>query len=64
MDQQRHCAQLLLNRQKNDIRQQLQKIPLPAVIGLALISGFLAQRLFHFPTPSRMFRLFLTWRAL
>ncbi len=64
MDQQRLYARQLLNRQKNEFCQRLEKIPLPVAIGLALVGGFLSERIFHYPTSSQMFHLFLTWRAL
>ncbi|WP_323846884.1 hypothetical protein [Microbulbifer magnicolonia] len=64
MDKQRDCALVLLNRQKSDLDRRIEGIPLPAAIGLALVGGFLAQRLFRSPNPSRLFRLYLAWRAL
>lgn len=64
MDRQRGCAQLLLNQQKNDVVQLLQGLPLPTALGLALISGFLAQRILPSPKASHLFRLYLSWRSL
>lgn len=64
MDRQRRCVQSLLAQQKNDIRQQVQRIPLPAVLGIALVSGFLAQRLLHTPTPAQLLRLIHSVRLL
>lgn len=66
MDQQRHDTQRLLKRQKDEICQRLQKIPLPAAIGLALVSGFLVQRIFRLPMPipPHMIPLFIKWQSL
>ncbi|MFC6922875.1 hypothetical protein [Microbulbifer taiwanensis] len=64
MDRQRSSALVLLKRQKCELQQQVQKIPLPVMIGLALVGGFLTQRLFRTRVPSRAFRLFLRWRKL
>lgn len=64
MDRQRRCTQTLLIQQKSDFQQRVQKIPLPAMIGLALVGGFLAQRIFHVPLPTRMFRRLFTWWPL
>lgn len=63
MDLQRRSAVALLQRQKMDLYQRLQRVPLPAAIGLAVVGGFIAQRLSHVLPPSRLFRLYLTARS-
>lgn len=62
MDRQRHCVRALLVRQRSDIGRQAQRIPLPVTIGLALLGGFLTQRLLQAPSSSQLFRFFLAWR--
>lgn len=57
MEKQRRCALILLDRQKDDIRQQVRRVPLPVAIGLGFVGGFLVERLVRFPAPSRIFRL-------
>ena len=64
MDKQRRCVHNLLAQQKSEIRQQVQRIPLPAVLGIALVSGFLAQRLLYTPTLAQLLRLIHSVRLL
>lgn len=64
MDKQRHCVHKLLAQQNSDIRQQVERIPLPVVLGIALAGGFLAERLLHTPTPAQLLRLIHSVRLL
>ncbi|WP_346838935.1 hypothetical protein [Microbulbifer sp. SAOS-129_SWC] len=63
MTLQRRSAVTLLQRQKTDLSRRLRALPLPAVMGLAVLGGFVAQRLSHRLPPSRLLHLYLTARA-
>lgn len=60
---QRRCALRLMRQQKDELSQQAKGIPLPAVLGLALAGGFVAERLSHTRAPSNLLRLYLAWRT-
>ncbi|GAA5524160.1 hypothetical protein Maes01_00714 [Microbulbifer aestuariivivens] len=67
MDCQRHDLLVLLRQQRQSVRQQLAGAPLPVIfpvaLGVALVSGFLMERLFHYPSSSQLIRLAIALRG-
>ncbi|AWF79952.1 hypothetical protein BTJ40_03480 [Microbulbifer sp. A4B17] len=62
-EQQRLCVLAIVNRQQQDVQQRLQAIPLPLILGLALVAGFTAEKLWQLPRTSQVVQFILSMRA-
>jgi hypothetical protein len=67
MSLQRRCTHTLLDQQKNTLQQTLHQktggIPLPALMGIALVCGFLSEKLIRTPAPRQLWNIYLAWRS-
>ncbi|WP_237066642.1 hypothetical protein [Microbulbifer guangxiensis] len=64
MARQRRGALALVSQEQQAVREQVEGIPMPVLLGIAFISGFLTERLFHYPNTSQLIRLAIAYRAL
>ncbi|WNZ57095.1 hypothetical protein ACJJIQ_24005 [Microbulbifer sp. ANSA003] len=62
-ERQRLSVLAIVNQQQQDVQQRLQGIPLPLVLGLALIAGFAAEKLWQLPRTSQVVQFMLSMRA-
>ncbi|WP_226644620.1 hypothetical protein [Microbulbifer variabilis] len=62
-EKQRRSALRLFDQQQQKVNQQLGKIPLPVIMGLAFAVGFIAEKLWQLPRTSQMIHLALSLRA-
>lgn len=63
MDRQRRSVLALIGQEKQSVRQHVEEIPMPVLLGAALVSGFLVERLWHYPNTSQLIRLAIAYRA-
>ncbi|MCO1333200.1 hypothetical protein MO867_02495 [Microbulbifer sp. OS29] len=63
IEQQRLGVMAIVDRQQQEAQQRLQSIPLPLMLGLALIAGFAAEKLWQLPSTSQLVHFALSLRA-
>ncbi|KUJ82587.1 hypothetical protein AWR36_012435 [Microbulbifer flavimaris] len=63
MERQRRSALKLVRQEKQSALKQVEEIPMPVLLGIALVSGFLVERLWHYPNTSQLIRLAIAYRA-
>jgi hypothetical protein len=62
MERQRLGALALMDRQHRDVRERARGIPIPVALGLAVVAGFVAERLVKSPKAAHALRLYSIWR--
>ncbi|WP_444929686.1 hypothetical protein ACJJIF_18125 [Microbulbifer sp. SSSA002] len=62
-ERQRLSVVAILNQQQQDIEARIHAIPLPLVLGIALVAGFAAEKLWHLPRTSQVIQFIVSLRA-
>ncbi|WP_444899073.1 hypothetical protein ACJJIX_11005 [Microbulbifer sp. VAAC004] len=63
-EKQRRSALRLFDQQQRQINQQLGKIPIVAILGVAFAAGFITEKLWQLPHTSQIIQFALSMRVL